>query len=83
MTKKNSFSKLIVVLVVVLNSVFSAAVLYVFFRLGKEPVILIGAWFGFTTGELWLLSQVKKTKIKGIGEEKYEHSNNQTKVNKP
>ena len=61
---KTRFSKLIVVAVVVLNAVFTAAALYAFLRVGSEPVALIAAWFGFTGGELWLLSSIKKTEIK-------------------
>lgn len=59
----NNFSKFIVTLVIALNIVFTAAVLYVFLRVGNEPSVLIGAWFGFTTGELWMLSSIKKHKI--------------------
>ena len=58
------FSKLIVAAVVFLNTGFTAAALYVFLRTGAEPGILIGAWFGFTTGELWMLSGITKTKEK-------------------
>jgi len=60
---KNNFSKFIVTLVIALNIVFTAAVLYVFLRVGNEPSVLISAWFGFTTGELWMLSSIKKHKI--------------------
>lgn len=48
----------------ILNSIFTTAVLYVYLKIGSEPVVLIGAWFGFTTGELWLLSSIKKEKVK-------------------
>ena len=58
------FSKYIVSLVVFLNVAFVVAVLYIFFRVGSEPVALIGAWFAFSTGELWMLSSIKKTKVK-------------------
>lgn len=58
------FSKLIVTAVVLLNSFFTVATLYVFLRVGSEPTALIAAWFGFTTGELWLLSGIKKAKVK-------------------
>ncbi|MDU5274376.1 MAG: hypothetical protein E6163_00485 [Peptoniphilus lacydonensis] len=38
-----------------------------------EPSTLIGAWFSFTTVELWQLARIKKEKIrkeiKEIGEE--------------
>ena len=62
--KKGRFSKLIVTLVIVLNVLFSSAVLYVFLKTGAEPSTLIGSWFAFTTGELWLLSTIKKTRVK-------------------
>lgn len=65
---KNRFSKVIVAAVVVLNTIFTAAVLYVFLKVGNEPVALIGAWFAFTTGELWMLSSIKKSKVKKDGE---------------
>jgi hypothetical protein len=66
--KKNRFSKFIVTLVVVLNILFTAAVLYIFMRTGSEPMTLIGCWFTFTTGELWMLSSIKKSKVKKDGE---------------
>jgi hypothetical protein len=62
--KKNRFSKFIVTLVILLNVTFTAAVLYVFLNIGNEPTTLITAWFAFTTGELWMLSSIKKKKIK-------------------
>lgn len=66
--KKNRFSKFIVTLVVVLNILFTVAVLYIFMMTGSEPITLIGAWFAFTTGELWMLSSIKKSKVKKDGE---------------
>ena len=60
----NRFSKVVVSAVVILNVFFTIAVLYVFLKTnGNEPTVLIGAWFGFTTGELWMLSSIKKKKI--------------------
>ncbi len=61
------FSKVIVMAVVILNVVFTSAVLYVFLKVGSEPTALIAAWFAFTTGELWMLSSIKKTKIRKDG----------------
>jgi len=58
------FSKIIVFLIILLNVLFTTGVLYVFLRVGSEPATLIGAWFAFTTGELWMLSSIKKKKIK-------------------
>lgn len=62
--KKNRFGKFIVASVVVLNIIFTISVLYVFLKVGSEPVTLIGCWFAFTTGELWMLSSIKKSKVK-------------------
>ena len=57
------FSKDIVVMVIILNISFTAAVLYTFLKVGSEPMTMIGCWFAFTTGELWLLAGIKKKKI--------------------
>ena len=56
------YSKFIVALVILLNTVFAGAVLLAFWHTGNEPQILIGAWFTFTTGELWLLAGIRKKK---------------------
>jgi hypothetical protein len=66
------FSKKIVVLIVTLNAAFAIAVLAVFWHTGSEPGVLVGAWFAFTTGELWALSKVtrEKNKIEKEREEK-------------
>jgi len=59
------FSSIIVAIVITLNCLFALGVLLVFWKTGgNEPTVLIGAWFTFTTGELWLLKDIKKTKIK-------------------
>ena len=63
------FSKLIVTLVILLNAAFTVAVLYIFYRVGAEPTALIGAWFGFTTVELWALAGIKKREIDRNGGE--------------
>lgn len=65
------FSKSIVTLIILLNAVFTAAVLYVFLHVGDEPTALIAAWFAFTTGELMALAAIKRKEISnGRGEEK-------------
>ena len=63
-TKKAQYSKFIVALIVVLNTAFAFSALYVFMQTSSEPSVLIGAWFAFTTGELWILKDIKKSKIK-------------------
>lgn len=64
MGSKRSFAKIIVPLVIILNVLFTAAVLYIFLQTSSEPTTLIGCWFAFTTGELWMLASIKKTKVK-------------------
>nr|DAX73350.1 MAG TPA: hypothetical protein [Caudoviricetes sp.] len=53
--------------------IFTVAILISFWKTGMEPSTLIGAWFSFTTVELWQLARIKKEKIrkeiKEIGEE--------------
>ena len=61
---KGYFSKAIVALVVCINIMFSAAVLLIFYKTSSEPVTLIGCWFAFTTGELWMLATIKKVKVR-------------------
>lgn len=60
--KRGRFSKFIVTLVILLNVIFTAAVLYIFLNIGSEPTTLTTAWFAFTTGELWMLASIKKKK---------------------
>lgn len=66
------FSKAIVAIIIIANVIFTIAVLAIFVTVGNEPMTLIAAWFAFTTGELWVLSGIKKAKIKK-GDEKNEH----------
>lgn len=67
--KKGLYGKVMVAAVIVLNVLFAAAVLYAFVRTGSEPSTLIVSWFGFTTGELLMMSSIKKVKEKkGKGE---------------
>lgn len=56
------YSKIIVASILALNAIFTAAVLAVFWHTGAEPGVLVGAWFAFTTGELWALAKIKCTK---------------------
>ena len=66
--KRNRFSKWIVALVILLNALFTGAVLFVFLRVGSEPTTLVAAWFGFTTVELWTLAGITKAKVIQGGE---------------
>ncbi len=61
--KKTKFSKFIVAAVIILNIIFTAAVLFVFLKTSNEPITLVGCWFAFTTGELWMLASIKKSEV--------------------
>lgn len=67
---KGKYSKGIVALIIALNVFFSASVLLVFWHTGSEPSSLIVAWFAFTTGELWMLSGIKKKKVEANNEDR-------------
>lgn len=69
---KKRFSSLIVTAIVILNSLFTIAVLYLFLQTNSEPTTLIGAWFAFTTVELWSLARIKREKIKNEEGVKFE-----------
>jgi hypothetical protein len=58
------FSKWVVGIIILLNVTFTAGVLTVFWHTGAEPVATVTAFFAFTTGELWLMSGIKKARIK-------------------
>ena len=62
--QRRRYSKWLVTLIISANMAFTAIVLWLFAQTGHEPVALIAAFFGFTTGELWLLAGIKKAKIK-------------------
>jgi len=55
--------------VIALNVIFTVAVLFIFYKVGMEPVTLIGCWFGFTTIELWALAGIKRQEIEKNGGE--------------
>lgn len=63
--KKGLYSKFIVLIVIVLNVWFTDRLLDVYSVIGNEPTILITSWFAFTTGELLMLTFIKKSKKKG------------------
>ena len=63
------YSKFIVMLVILLNTIFTGIVLYIYYKIGSEPAIIIGSWFAFTTGELWMLANIKKSEMRGYNEE--------------
>lgn len=71
--RKGIYSKVIVVIVIILNVLFTISVLWLFYETSSEPSTLIVSWFAFTTGELLMLSSIKKSKVesdnkKGKGE---------------
>lgn len=59
---KLCYSKIIVAAIIALNTLFTIGILVVFWHTGAEPGVLVGAWFAFTTGELWALAKITCTK---------------------
>lgn len=66
--KKINYSKWIVALIIILNALFTASTLIVFAMTSTEPSTLILSWFAFTTGELWLVAGIKKSKVKSTAD---------------
>ncbi len=58
------YSKFVVALIIILNVVFTAAVLYVYLKTETEPKTLIISWFAFTTGELFAVAGITRLKEK-------------------
>ena len=56
------YSKLIVALVILLNTGFTGAVFFLFLRTGNEPATLIKYWFVSFTAELLAMAAIKITK---------------------
>lgn len=65
--KKNKYSKIMVSAIIIANAIFTICIMYLFLKKGNEPMTLIGAWFSFTTVQLWNMASIKKHKIdKGV-----------------
>lgn len=63
--KKIHMSKVIVPFVILSIFTFTGLAMYVQIRSGVElSSTLIACFFGFCTGELWMLASIKKSKVK-------------------
>jgi hypothetical protein len=71
------FSKLLILAIVLANIGFTAVVLWMFYATGSEPGVLIGAWFAFTTGELWALATIKRSKVRSKNEQNEQNEENE------
>ena len=60
--KNGTFSKGVILSIILANIIFTATVLWVFLKTSAEPTTLVVSWFSFTTVELWSLASIKKTK---------------------
>lgn len=61
--QKIKYNKIIVVLVIILNVLFAAAVLFIFYRTGSEPTELVRMFYAFTSIELLGMAGIKATEI--------------------
>lgn len=57
--KKVQFNKKIVTLIVVMNILFTATIVFLYYKTGSEPSTLIDKWFKFTGTELVALAGIK------------------------
>lgn len=57
--KKLQFNKKIVALIVIMNILFTATIVFLYYRTGSEPSTLIDKWFKFTGTELVALAGIK------------------------
>ncbi len=62
--REGQYSKFWVSFIITCNVIFTVAILISFWKTGMEPSTIIGAWFSFTTVELWQLARIKKEKIR-------------------
>ena len=63
------FSTKVVIVVILLNVLFTLAVLAVSWHTGQGLDSLVVGWFAFTTGELWTLGKIKRDKIGKDGDD--------------
>ncbi len=63
------FSSKVVIAVILLNVLFTLAVLAVSWHTGQGLDSLVVGWFAFTTGELWTLGKIKRDKIGKDGDD--------------
>lgn len=75
--RKGLFSKFVILLVVVLNVLFTIRVLQIFETTATEPTALVTAWFVFTGTELVSLMKIKSDKIKNRSENESEEKENE------
>lgn len=61
--EKGEYSKLLLLLVIVLNVLFSAGVLIAMKYGSVEPEVLVNRWFDWTTAEIYVGGGIKVFKI--------------------
>lgn len=63
--KKRGMSKLLVPFIVASIFIFTGVAIWLQYKIGVElSATLITCFYGFMTGELWMLASIKKTKVK-------------------
>lgn len=67
MTKKQKqtlrFSKIVIIVVIIMILIFTGCILYIFNKKGAEPTIIITSFFAFMTGEVLALAKLKLSEI--------------------
>lgn len=63
MVMEMEYSKFLITLLLIFTIFFIGITLFIFYKTGLEPVVLVGAYFTFVTTELGFLASIKKNKI--------------------
>ena len=60
--KKSLFTKIIIILIIFLNVAFAIGVMWLVYKVGREPSALVVSFYSFTTVQLWNMAFIKKQK---------------------
>jgi len=60
--QKSLFTKSIVILIIFLNVAFALGVMWLVYKVGREPSALVVSFYSFTTVQLWNMAFIKKQK---------------------
>ena len=70
--KKNRTSKIVLIVIAIVLTMFTIANLLIFVRIGAVPDVLITSVFAACLGELGFLSWIRNTKQKYSDDEQYD-----------
>lgn len=72
--KKGDYSKALLKKIILANVIFTALVLFIFYKTGLEPMAVCTGWYGFWGVEVWKMANIKTEKIRGEQNNGYENN---------